>query len=114
MQIDDASQFTFHCGGQHMRRATKEYRWPLLGILGTAVILLGVTYGQEGKKKAEPEKRPSSYMPVVINESFGQIMERMKAAKPEIAERHQALLKQRYDLSDRPANGVMMTGGKKA
>jgi hypothetical protein len=32
----------------------------------------------------------------------------MTAAKPEIMQRHMALLEQRYDLSNRPAQGVKM------
>jgi len=39
-------------------------------------------------------------------------MARMKAAKPAIAKRHQELLEARYDLADRPADGVTMSGGK--
>ena len=39
-------------------------------------------------------------------------MSRMTAAKPEIMKRHMALLEQRYDLGNRPAQGVKMSGGK--
>lgn len=60
----------------------------------------------------DANKKPSSYAPVVINESFPQTMARMKAAKPEIMKRQMALLSQRYDLSNRPAAGVKMSGGK--
>ena len=58
------------------------------------------------------DKKPSSYAPVDIHESFSSILVRMKAAKPEIMKRHMTLLEQRYDLSDRPAQGVKMSGGK--
>jgi cytochrome c peroxidase len=51
-------------------------------------------------------------MPVVIQESFAAIATRMKAAKPEVTGRHQALLQERYDLSNRPAAGVTMSRGK--
>jgi hypothetical protein len=57
-------------------------------------------------------KKPSSYAPVDIHESFSTIMSRMAAAKPAIMKRHMALLEQRYDLSNRPASGVKMSGGK--
>src|SRR3984893_17301317 len=40
-------------------------------------------------------------------------MSRMAAAKPEIMKRHMGLLEQRYDLSDRPAQGATMSKGKK-
>ncbi|HEY4759026.1 MAG TPA: cytochrome B6, partial [Thermoguttaceae bacterium] len=37
---------------------------------------------------------------------------RMQAAKPQVEQRHAALLKERYDLSDKPAKGVTMSRGK--
>jgi cytochrome c peroxidase len=57
-------------------------------------------------------RRPSSYAPVDIKETFATIKARMEGAKAEIEARQQALLKERYDLSERPAQ-AMMTGGKK-
>ena len=36
-----------------------------------------------------------------------------EAEKPQVAQRQQALLEQRYDLSDHPIPGVMMSGGRK-
>ncbi len=56
--------------------------------------------------------RPSSFMPVVIDEDFETIKSRMEEEKPEIMARAMALLEERYDLSDRPAEGVTMSGGK--
>ena len=55
---------------------------------------------------------PSSYMPVVITETFEQVAARMAAAKPQIEQRQAALLQERYDLSDKPAAGVKMSRGK--
>jgi cytochrome c peroxidase len=52
-------------------------------------------------------------MPVVIEESFEQIMTRDAAAKPDVMKRQAQLLAARYDLSDRPST-VMMSGGRKA
>jgi cytochrome c peroxidase len=74
--------------------------------LATALIVVvsGLVYGQAGT--------PSSYSPVVIQEAFDAIMSRMAAAKLEIMKRQAALLEERYDLSDRPANGVTMSRGK--
>ena len=57
--------------------------------------------------------RPGTYMPVVIEETFEQIMERDAAAKPAVMERQRELLEQRYDLSDRPSES-MMSGGRRA
>jgi cytochrome c peroxidase len=45
-------------------------------------------------------------------ESFAAMAERMRAAKPEVMKKHQALLEARYDLSDRPARDVRMTRGQ--
>lgn len=43
---------------------------------------------------------------------FAAIMERMKAAKKQVMKKHAALLAARYDLSDRPVEGVTMSRGK--
>ena len=72
------------------------------------ILLAGicVAYAQEAGKKS------SSYAPVDVTESFASTMARMKAAKPEIMKRQMDLLKERYDLSDRPAKGITMSRGK--
>jgi len=58
------------------------------------------------------EKKLSSYSPVVITESFDSIKARMVKAKAGVMQRQMSLLKERYDLSDRPAKGVSMSRGK--
>lgn len=74
--------------------------------------------GPEGPMEAPaeaqtiPDRGESSYMPVVITEPFNEIMSRMKAQKQAVMERHQKLLEERYDLRDRPAQGVTMFRGK--
>ncbi|MGA7264135.1 MAG: hypothetical protein WBX30_25055, partial [Stellaceae bacterium] len=50
----------------------------------------------------------TSYMPVAITESFASLMARLSAEKPAVEQAHNALLSERYDLSDRPAQGVTM------
>jgi cytochrome c peroxidase len=45
-------------------------------------------------------------------ESFPDLVKRLEREKPTFAKRHEALLNQRYDLSDRRASGVEMAGGK--
>lgn len=57
-------------------------------------------------------EQPSSYAPVVIKEDFKTTLNRMKAEKPKVMARQKALLEERYDVSNRPAKGVTMTGGK--
>lgn len=75
-------------------------------------IVAAATAAAESSRKEPSRKEPSSYAPVVINEKFSTVMARMKADKPTVMERQQKLLKERYDLSDRPADGIMMSGGK--
>ncbi|MEN6498598.1 MAG: cytochrome B6 [Thermoguttaceae bacterium] len=58
------------------------------------------------------ESPASSYSPVVIKEDFSVTVQRMAAAKPQIQKQHETLLEDRYDLSDRPAQGVTMSRGK--
>jgi cytochrome c peroxidase len=55
---------------------------------------------------------PSSYAPVVMKETLSATIERMKAAKPEIEQRQQSLLDERYDLSNEPVAGARMSRGK--
>jgi len=60
----------------------------------------------------EPAKKPSSYMPVDQTEPFAAVMERMVAAKADLASQHQALLETRYDLANRGADESTMSRGK--
>ncbi len=66
--------------------------WVLLAV-GT-VLIGGLAIGQDGK------------------EDFDTVRKRMEKEKPAIQKAQAALLKLRYDLSDRPAKGVTMTRGK--
>jgi hypothetical protein len=50
------------------------------------------------------------YMPV-IEQDFATVRARDQGAKPEVMQRQRTLLTERYDLSDRPADGVLMAGG---
>jgi cytochrome c peroxidase len=50
----------------------------------------------------------------VIEADFNTVRQRDVAAKPEVMQRQRTLLGDRYDLSDRAAAGVMMSGGRKA
>lgn len=45
-------------------------------------------------------------------EEFSALAKRLQAEKPAFAKRQQTLLQQRYDLADRPAQGVVMSSGK--
>ncbi len=57
-------------------------------------------------------EKATSYMPVDQKEGFGDVMQRMKAEKATHAEKHNALLEIRYDLSNRVAQSATMPRGK--
>ena len=76
------------------------------GVVILAVAALGVG-AQEIQKRGK-----TSYMTVDQTESFASIFKRMTGDKPAIERRHQAVLDQRYDLSNRPAKGATMFRGK--
>jgi cytochrome c peroxidase len=50
----------------------------------------------------------TSYMPVDITEPFASLFSRASAEKPAAKQAHDAVLAERYDLSNRPASGVTM------
>ena len=76
-------------------------RWALVAAIFTMIVAPTPICAEEMGK-------PSSYAPVVIKDDFSSTMERMKTQKAEIMERQMKLLEERYDLSDRPAQGVAM------
>lgn len=51
-------------------------------------------------------------MAIAAEEDFMTLVKRLKNEKPEFAKRHQALLTERYDLTDRPAKDYTMSRGK--
>jgi cytochrome c peroxidase len=55
---------------------------------------------------------PTSYMAVDITEPFESMAKRVMKNKPKVMKRQMDLLKERYDLSNKPAEGVTMTKGK--
>jgi cytochrome c peroxidase len=66
--------------------------------------------GTEGLNKGP--RGLTSYQPVAIDQTFAAIMAHDVAAKPGIEREHQAMLDERYDLSDHPTQGVTMERGK--
>lgn len=82
---------------------TKGFR---AGVFGGVAAALAVSMA------AQEAKKPSSYMPVVIQEDFSSVVKRMSDAKDGLMKRQQALLEERYDLANRPAQGVTMSKGK--
>lgn len=89
-----------------MRQEVKTYLWVFTAIFALVFTVISVSHAQETTKKT------SSYAPVDSTESFSAVMTRMKAAKPAVEKKHADLLNLRYDLSNRPAKGVVMSRGK--
>jgi cytochrome c peroxidase len=85
----------------------KHRYWKWTPLMAAILITVHVVRSEENGVT------PSSYAPVDIHETFAKIMARMAAAKPEVMKRHMALLEQRYDLTDRPAQGAAMSKGKR-
>lgn len=89
-----------------MERHITKY-WGLgLAMLVMTLCIVGLACGEE------PGKGATSYSPVVIKEDFASTMARLKAEKPAVQKKHMDLLNERYDLSNRPAQGVTMSRGK--
>src|SRR5260370_12665180 len=74
----------------------------LLFVIAGLFVFLNLAYAQQ------EQRGQTSYMKVDSTESFASLMARMTAAKPGIENEHGALLNERYDLSDRPAQGGTM------
>ncbi|MDO9599566.1 MAG: cytochrome B6 [Azoarcus sp.] len=86
---------------RHDRTPSRRHIPLLTAALASCALLL--PFGALGGK---------SYAPVASDESFSALRARFVDLKPEVERRHQTLLEQRYDLSDRPGN-VAMTRGKR-
>src|SRR5690606_22071963 len=68
--------------------------------------------GQNEPPGAQPAAAATSYAPVALERPFEEVFEEMSAGKEGVMQRAQALLESRYDLADRPVDGVTMSGGK--
>jgi cytochrome c peroxidase len=96
--------------------------WLLLLLVG---LLIGYADAQQAPPPAAQnpylmgsegyDKGPrglTSFQPIAITEPFAARMAADVAAKAGIEREHQALLEERYDLGDHPAQGVTMEHGK--
>src|SRR5262245_22975701 len=89
-------------GGYLMSACTIRGGAAVRGVGAMRAGLLGLVPAQDTGKQPNPKDEA---------QSFAAVMARMKAAKGEVLKRHQDHLRQRYDLENRPASGVTMTGG---
>ena len=94
-----------------MLRHTTTCGW--VGVGGLCVGLLLWNLGAAQAPLPEPPPTGPTYLPVV-EVNFATVRASDIAAKPDVMQRQRTLLADRYDLSDRPAAGVMMSGGRRA
>ena len=78
-----------------------------VAVLCGLALSAAAAIAQEVKKKGD-----TSFAPVDQKEPFASVVSRMKADKPKVAKQHADLLNARYDLANRPAQGVTMFRGK--
>jgi hypothetical protein len=71
----------------------------LLFVIAGLLVFLDLLYAQQ------EQRGQTSYMKVDSTESFASFMARVTVEKPGIEKEHNALLNERYDLSDRPVKG---------
>ena len=77
-----------------------------------AGLLLTMTIGFAARG-ADPLPPDATYRPLpTVPPSV--VRKNDEAAKPMVTQRQQALLQERYDLANRPMQGVLMSGGRKA
>jgi cytochrome c peroxidase len=87
-------------------------------LVASAGIVAGIYFlavpGKDmpGREAAAQAIRVAAEQPPPSSDELAPVMAKMKAAKAEIAKKHNDLLSARYDLSNRPAQGVTMNGGK--
>ena len=94
-----------------MRRRTTTFGWAAVGGVGLGLLLWNL--GAAQAPAPEPPPKGPIYMQVVEGD-FAAVRARDVADKPGVTQRQRTLLGDRYDLGDRPASGVMMSGGRKA
>src|SRR5713101_2776722 len=96
--------------GPAMQRRVAILGWAGLGGLCGGLLLYGLGAAQA------PQTQPPSgktYFPVV-EQDFATVRASDQGAKAAVMQRQRTLLAERYDLSNRPAPGAMMAGGRKA
>jgi cytochrome c peroxidase len=101
----------------------------LVGIAALSLLSLTVAIEEASAQQSPPPNAPNpylmgtegydkgsrgltSYQPIAIDQPFAARMAQDVADKPGVERAHQALLDERYDLSDHPAQGVTMEHGK--
>lgn len=81
----------------------------LTGVLSISFITASKSQEPDQPKPSLPDQ---SYMPVVSDKPFEEVMESDVADKPDVMQKQQTLFEQRYDLSDQPSETKMAAGRK--
>src|ERR1700687_1597130 len=89
-----------------MKFLNRKNVWVLPAIAGLGLVWHAANAQEQG------QAGKTSYMKVDSTESFASIMARMTGEKAAVTKEHNAVLSERYDLSDRPGPGVTMDRGK--
>ena len=93
------------------KQSTRAVRFAVAAALSLGMV--AGTPAQQAQGKLDPKARgQTSYMPVADEKDFPQTFKEFSAKKSQMDERQRKLLEERYDLSDKPADGVAMSGGK--
>lgn len=87
-----------------MRTSSKLVLWSALPV--SVAVLIGIP------ALSDPLPPDLTYRPLPTM-PFSDAKAMDEAQKPAVMERQQAMLQQRYDLSDKPMEGAMMSGGRK-
>src|SRR2546425_8125371 len=90
-----------------MQRRVAILGWAGFGGLGAGLLVYGLSAAQTQPPSGK------TYSPVV-EQDFAKVRADARAANPAVMQRQRTLLSERYDLANRPAQGVMMSGGRKA
>lgn len=84
-----------------------------LGGFVFGVMIQGTLGMISNSAEAQERPAPQTFMPVVPDRPFAEVMEQDIADKPAVQEAINELLNKRYDLGDKPSD-VLMSGGRKA
>lgn len=82
-------------------------------MTGVLSVSLATALMSQETDKVKPQLPDQTYMPVVIDKPFDEVMQADVAAKPEVMQKQENLYQQRYDMSDQPSD-VKMSAGRKA
>tara|TARA_R110002111_G_scaffold2705_4_gene17946 strand:- start:36147 stop:37559 length:1413 start_codon:yes stop_codon:yes gene_type:complete len=82
-------------------------------ILSMLTVSLSAVVQAQQADDAKPVLPAQTYMPVVIDQPFDEVVEGDVSQKPEVMDGQKSLFQQRYDMSDQPSQ-AMMSAGRKA